>query len=364
MTPLVLQIIPSLSAGGAERFVIELASRLPAFGYRTKIIVLFEGGPLRAVLRERGLSWVQLMDSVHSNRWNLMHRLSGLIQEEEIARRPAIVHTHLFGADFWTAASQIGCSRRTRPALISTAHGLDIDDSLTRRMARRVIAPAFDRVVSVSDEVKKYMVKTLGVSLKRAMTIDGMCLFQPSVRSNHLLHEPPHFVTVSRLIPDKGIETTLRALASVPPPWRYTIVGEGPQERDLKELAERLGIASRVEFLGVTLDVSSVLQSADFFLFPSRSEGLGSAALEAAWAGVPVLTSDLDPLRSVFPSAQRLPIDNVSAWVGAIKLALANSSEMLASAAVLAPKIASRFHPDVVTEQYARLYGDMLRERI
>lgn len=341
--------------------MIELASRLPAHGYRAKVVVLFEGGPLRGILRDRDIHWVQLSDSARIGRFHLIKRLAGLLQEEE--RRPAIVHTHLFGADFWTAVSQMGRLRHERPALISTAHGLDVDDTCIRRMARRLVAPMFDRVVSVSDEVKRYTQKTLGVSKKRAMMIDGMCLHQPAVHLRTSLHHPPQIVTVSRLIRDKGIETALRALATVTTPWRYTIVGEGPEERNLKELTERLGIASRVVFTGVVLDVSHILESADLFLFPSRSEGLGSAALEAGWAGVPVLTSDLDPLRSVFPPQQRLSIDDVSAWKKAIESALANPESLFASASALAPGIASRFHPDVVTAHYAQLYGELLKQR-
>jgi glycosyltransferase involved in cell wall biosynthesis len=362
MKPLVLQIVSSLNAGGAERFAIELTARLPEYGYRTKLIVLFTGGPLRELVRERNIHWVQMVDSTFSNRWSLMKRLRNMIHEDE-SRRPAIVHTNLFGADFWGALSQVGIPHTKRPVMISTAHNTDPDDSFARLMARRLVAPMFDRVVSVSDEVKQYTVKKLGVSPKRAMMINGMCLIQPGPRPHGPFHHPPRFVSVGRLVPQKGYETILRALADVPPPWHYTILGTGPLERDLKELAERLGIASRVEFAGVTMHVSELLQSSDLFFFPSRWEGLGSVALEAGWAGVPVLTSDIDPLRLVFPSAQRLPIDDVPTWTKAINAALATSDELLVSASKLAPTIVSRFHPDAVTKQYAELYDKLLKER-
>lgn len=363
MKPLVLQIIPTLFAGGAERFAIELASRLPDYGYRTKLVVLFDGGPLRELVRERDVHWVQLMDSTKSNRWTLMKRLSRMIHEDE-SRRPAIVHTHLFGPDFWTTLPEMEIPRTDRPILISTAHNIDPDDGMIRRLARRMVVPMFDRVVSVSDEVKRYTINKLGVSPKRALMIDGMCLLQPATRLSGPFHHPPKLVTVARLAPQKGIETVLRALADVPPPWQYMIVGAGPLERDLKELAERLGIASRVIFAGMVMNVPEILQSSDLFLFPSRWEGLGSAALEAGWAGVPVLTSDIDPLRSVFPDRQRLPIDDVPAWTRAIMSTLEDSNATLDHASKLSSKIISRFHPDVVVKQYAGVYDELLKNRI
>lgn len=360
MNPLVLQIIPTLSAGGAERFAIELATRLPKQGYRTKLIVLFEGGPLRELVRERDLHWVQLMESRDSSRLELMKRLMKLAHEDD-SRSPAIIHTHLFGSDFWMGLPLL-FRPQDRPVMVSTAHNVDRDDRAFRRMARRFIAPVFDRVISVSEEVKEYTVKTLGVSAKRAMMIDGMCLLQPSVRPSGTFHHPARIVTVARLTPQKGIETALRALADVPPPWQYTIIGSGPLERDLKELAERLGISSRVVFAGVTMNVPEVLASSDLFLFPSRWEGLGSAALEAGWAGVPVLTSDIKPLQSVFPLSQRLPIDDVPIWTKAITSVLADSQAALTAASELAPKIISRFHPDRIVEQYAEVYDELLKK--
>jgi glycosyltransferase involved in cell wall biosynthesis len=363
MQPFVLQVVSSLSPGGAERFVIELASRLPNYGYRTKLIVLFGSGPLQELVRERNLHWLQMGDSSGINRLTLIARLRRMIHED-VSRRPAIVHTHLFGADVWGAFSQWGVPRQARPRFVSTAHNVDTDDPVWRRLFRRAAVPVFDRVVSVSDEVKRYTIKTLGVSPTRAMTIDGMCLIQPPLRPQTGFHRPPRLVTVARLVPQKGIETALRALADVPPPWHYTILGAGPLERELKELSERLGIASRVEFAGVSMRIPEILPASDLFLFPSRWEGLGSAALEAAWAGVPVLVSDIDPLRSVFPAEQRIAIDDVPAWTRAIMSVLGDPNHSVISAAELAPSIAARFHPEIVAQKYAELYDELLKHKI
>jgi glycosyltransferase involved in cell wall biosynthesis len=146
-------------------------------------------------------------------------------------------------------------------------------------------------------------------------------------------------------------------------PWQYTIVGGGPLERELKELSESLGIASRVRFVGASLDVPKFLQESDAFLFPSRWEGLGSAVIEAASIGLPVLTSDLPALASVFPASQRLPIDDPTAWAKAIRALVRDPARAQASAQRLMPGIRSRFHPNTIVGQYARLYQELLTGR-
>ena len=73
--------------------------------------------------------------------------------------------------------------------------------------------------------------------------------------------------------------------------FRLLIVGGGPEEQKLKQLAKDLDIKDEVEFLGqVPADrVPEYLLNADIFVRASRSEGLGSSFLEAMAAGLPVI---------------------------------------------------------------------------
>lgn len=365
--PLVLHVIPSLGIGGAERFVIELCDRLPYHGFRTKLLVLFGDGPLRNDVRMRNLRWSQVAPSVQTNRFTFLRHLERKIFTD-VERRPAIVHTHLFGADFWVLMARmfhaperiVGERGVPYPRFISTAHNIDHEDSVARRLARRVAVRGYERIVSVSDAVRDYAIRDLGVPNKRIMTIDGMNFLEVPERASVPFHDPPRLITVARLVPQKGIETTLRALAQVEPPWQYTIVGGGPLERDLTELAESLGIASRVHFVGASLDVPTFLQESDAFLFPSRWEGLGSAVIEAASIGLPVLASDIPALASVFPASQRLPIDDPGAWTKAIRALLRDPARAQASAQRLMPGIRSRFHPNAIVAQYAQVYRELL----
>ncbi|MDW8137124.1 MAG: glycosyltransferase [Bacteroidota bacterium] len=102
-------------------------------------------------------------------------------------------------------------------------------------------------------------------------------------------------VSVGRLLPVKGLHLGLKAFALVAQPgWEYLIIGSGPQERTLRRLAARLGIAEKVCFTGwlPRNRVLEALGSADVFLFPSLHDSFGYAVLEAMAAGLPVVCLD------------------------------------------------------------------------
>jgi glycosyltransferase involved in cell wall biosynthesis len=107
---------------------------------------------------------------------------------------------------------------------------------------------------------------------------------------------------VGRLDAWKGYLTHLHALAQLKPErnWVCWIAG-GPQTeeqeqyfRELQETAARLGIAERVRFLGQRTDVPRLMASADIFCQPNQApEPFGLVFVEALWAALPVVTSDI-----------------------------------------------------------------------
>lgn len=73
------------------------------------------------------------------------------------------------------------------------------------------------------------------------------------------------------------------------------LVGDGTLKKSIEELAAEMGIENQVEFLGVRNDVYRILQAMDFFVFPSKFEGLGVAAIEAQATGLPMIISNTIP---------------------------------------------------------------------
>jgi len=97
-------------------------------------------------------------------------------------------------------------------------------------------------------------------------------------------------ITASRLVHKNAVDIIIKAVAEIPEAHLF-IAGSGPEEKSLRRLAQKLNIQNRILFLGnVSHDeLSRYYAISHVFVRPSRSEGLGSAFLEAMAAGLPVI---------------------------------------------------------------------------
>jgi glycosyltransferase involved in cell wall biosynthesis len=101
-------------------------------------------------------------------------------------------------------------------------------------------------------------------------------------------------LSVSNLVPDKGVDINLGALALIRREGidaRYTVVGTGPSSRELQRLADELGVAGSVRFLGrlEPAQVHRELAASDVFSLPSAPEAFGVAYVEAMAHGKPIV---------------------------------------------------------------------------
>lgn len=100
-------------------------------------------------------------------------------------------------------------------------------------------------------------------------------------------------ITTSRMVRKNAIDVIIRTLPLLDAHVKFLILGIGPDEEMLRELARSLGVADRVQFLGQILhsEMPKYLKVSDIFIRPSRSEGLGNSFLEAMAAGLPVIAT-------------------------------------------------------------------------
>ncbi len=106
-----------------------------------------------------------------------------------------------------------------------------------------------------------------------------------------LMENDKIFITVSRLVEKNAVEDSIEALTFLPQEVKLLVVGIGPLEKELRETAERLGVASRVFFLGHIEhnELPRYLSLAHVFVRPSLSEGLGNSFIEAMAMGIPIV---------------------------------------------------------------------------
>jgi glycosyltransferase involved in cell wall biosynthesis len=99
-------------------------------------------------------------------------------------------------------------------------------------------------------------------------------------------------LTVAHLIPAKGVDVCVRALAQLPETAVLWVIGTGPEDEPLRRLARDLNVEHRTRFFGPRANVEPFMQGADCFACPSLwAEAAGLVNLEAQASGLPVLAS-------------------------------------------------------------------------
>lgn len=101
-------------------------------------------------------------------------------------------------------------------------------------------------------------------------------------------------ISMGDLIERKNYDSAIRAIAEANNPvLQYFICGQGPEEKNLMALAERLGVSEQIHFLGFRSDIKELLNAADIFFFTSKQEGLPRSMMEAMASGLPCIASKI-----------------------------------------------------------------------
>jgi glycosyltransferase involved in cell wall biosynthesis len=89
-----------------------------------------------------------------------------------------------------------------------------------------------------------------------------------------------------------------KKVSSILPKARLMLIGDGPLEEEIHQMAVDYGLVDKILFLGKRNDVPNLLQAMDVFLLPSKFEGLGLVLIEAQASGLTCIASDCLPLES------------------------------------------------------------------
>lgn len=161
-------------------------------------------------------------------------------------------------------------------------------------------------VIFCYTEVDRDRLRQRGVTAPVEVVHNGVDMerFSPEGETHSGVTGEPAVLFVGRLVEGKRPADALAGVARLRdsfPDARVTFCGRGPMRDSLADRAEALGIREAVTFLGHVPydDMPAVYRAADALVLPSRAEGMPRTVLEAMAAGVPVVTSDLEQVRSV-----------------------------------------------------------------
>jgi len=283
----VAHVVVAGEIGGAERMLVDLASRPEETG-AAHVVVLFTPSPAVAHLfRDAGLD---VRQPTAFREGPVRYLVSALGPREVAFCERVLRETRAEVAQLHTFASQVIGTRAARRAgcvILRTEHSARayVDPSCIPFAAwslRRAHA-----VVAVSEHLAK-LARARRPELPVQVVRNGVDLARfaevPAPKG-----EAFTFALVGRLEPRKRVDLALEALALVPAA-RLVIAGDGPLRAALERRSRQLGLEGRVVFDGFQRDVRSSLARAHALLCSSREEGLGVALLEGMAAGRPAVS--------------------------------------------------------------------------
>lgn len=137
-----------------------------------------------------------------------------------------------------------------------------------------------------------YCVPGVGMDLSQYNVPDTV----REIKRNELNLKDTDFALISMgdLIDRKNYKIAIEVVAKLNNPHvHYFICGKGPEEVNLKKLAENLGVDKQVHFLGFRNDIKELLKASDTFLFTSKQEGLARSLMEAMASKIPCVVSKI-----------------------------------------------------------------------
>jgi glycosyltransferase involved in cell wall biosynthesis len=272
--------------GGAERATVLLLAGLQSRGHRVLLLCNDD-----LVARRAGEMDVPTRIAPLGGDGAIHHalRLATVLRGE----RPDAFIVGTFRKLFLAALG----ARLARVPRVVVRVGLETDTP-RRAKYRLVLARWVDAVVANATRIRAAFDALPGLGVERVFVIHNGIVppqrRQPpgAVRAElGIAADAPVVGAVARLAPQKRLDRLLRAVATLPADVRCVIAGDGEERASLAALAQELGIAGRVDFLGHRDDTGDVLGALDVFVVSSDREGLSNAMLEALAAGVPVAST-------------------------------------------------------------------------
>ncbi len=301
--PLIAHVVHHFDVGGLENGMVNLLNRIAPERYRHAVICLSGFGDYARRITNPAVEFFALNKHPGQD-WSVYARLARLLAR----LKPALVHTrNLSALEGQFVATAVGIRAR-----VHGEHGRDVFDlagqSRKYNLLRRAARPLVKRYVTVSRDLERWLIETVGVPPERVTQIyNGVDTgrFRPREGARVLLG-PPGFMrgdeivigSVGRLAAVKDFPTLIRAFfrmmrfePALRDRLRLVIVGDGPERAKCEDLLVAKNLGRHVWLAGERDEVAEMLRGFDVFALPSLGEGISNTILEAMASGLPVVAT-------------------------------------------------------------------------
>lgn len=318
-------LVDYAALGGIQTHLMTLATAVSQLGHDVHVIL-----PGTAVLNPMVTPMTEAGVTVHrltNNPFTRRDRIQFILTLARLLRhiRPDLLHIQqsIPGYDQKAplVAKLVGV-----PAILITEHDFPRPLGRLRDLLLPALSRLVDGVITVSNFSRDLLAGDPYPKDKIAVVYNGINLEEFTTMAEVERPFSPLFTIgyLGRLEPHKGIDDLIHAAALLlpsQPNLHVNIAGNGPERPFLEALAQELGIADHVHFLGRVPDAAQFLRQLDIFVLPSRFEAFGLVAAEAMAVGTAVIVSDAGGLPEVVANGQTglvVPVDNQPALAQAI----------------------------------------------
>jgi glycosyltransferase involved in cell wall biosynthesis len=360
-------MIPGIDRlGGAEQQAISLAKGLRRRNWRVSVVALSgTGGAAARELAHAGVAFLSLQmrkGLADPRGWLRFHNW---LRREQ----PDVLHAHLPHAAWLARWSRLAAPV---PLVVDTLHS-SATGAMGRHFGYACSRRLPDHVTAVSQATAASHLAAGMVSQSNLSVIwNGIDVdrWQPDAqeraqaRAELGIGDEFLWLAVGRLEAVKDYPCLLRAMTRTPERAQLLVLGAGPQEGRLTELAEWLGLKRRVRFAGFEPDVLRWMRAADGFVLSSRYEGLPMVLLEAGACGVPAVATDVPGTREAIVNEETgwlAPAGDADALARAMaKLMRTPIEERRAMGERARRMVRERFSLETVLDRWEQLYAELL----
>ncbi|SFN73782.1 glycosyltransferase [Salegentibacter flavus] len=367
----VLYIIDTLEGYGAEKSLVEITSNFkhinPVFAH------IYQGDMLKPRLEDAGVR-VYSLDIRKKYAFNTaVKKLKAIYLQE----KPDIIHATLFRSEIISRKlKQIFPQIYLVGSFVSNAYSgerfrkkgtLDKFKLAYFHNIDKRSAPLVNRFISNSETIKENTARALGIESNKVQVIyrgRKSANFDPlKVQGDlpYLNNQNQILLNVSRLIPLKGQMDLLKAMPQVIknyPQIQLVFAGHGSYREYLERQSRKLGVQDHIRFLGRIDNIQKLLVKADIFLYPSYSEGLPGALIEAMMAERIIIASNiLENLECVDENCALIyEKGNVQELASNILKVLKNPGNYQSMAQNARIKAIEKFELEKVVAEYEKFY--------
>jgi len=302
-----VHVIDELRTGGAQTHLITMLREAVKYpGVEHHVVTLFGNGELGGEIRELGIQ-VHVLDlRPYFRKWAFLSAIAE-VQTLLQSLRPDLVEAHLTWSRF---IALFAAWRADVPLRIGFEQGDLYMNSWKFRAANFFAQSLAHRIVVCSEALGDWVHETHGISRARLLVMHNcvdLARFSKDgqqAKGIEFFRGTTVFCAVGTLGRgvNKRVDVCIRALATAR--WAganvaLVVCGDGEQRSELEGLAESLGIASHVKFLGTRSDVAQVLRACHVFCHAAPFEPFGIVAIEAMAVGLPIVVPDSGGIREI-----------------------------------------------------------------